>query len=79
RIIASQRFSYKREKVGVFISTAKELQLHIIFSKQTSKEFKLSSSIILEQLVLKFDFFWEDTEGIESFGVTLVTTLSDTS
>ncbi|CAB5344475.1 unnamed protein product [Rhizophagus irregularis] len=63
RITASQSFSYKREKVGVPISTAKGSQLRIVFSRQTSKEFEPSSSIILEQLVLESDSLWEDTEG----------------
>ncbi|CAB4393931.1 unnamed protein product [Rhizophagus irregularis] len=52
-----------REKVGVPISTAKGSQLRIVFSRQTSKEFEPSSSIILEQLVLESDSLWEDTEG----------------
>ncbi|GES96593.1 hypothetical protein RCL_jg14612.t1 [Rhizophagus clarus] len=52
-----------QEKVGVPISTAKGSQFRIVFSKQTSKEFKPGSSIILEQLVLKSDPLWEDTEG----------------
>ncbi|GES80354.1 hypothetical protein RCL_jg22303.t1 [Rhizophagus clarus] len=62
RITASQSFSYKREKVGVPISTAKGSQLRTVCSRQTSKEFEPGSSIILEQLVLESDSLWEDTE-----------------
>ncbi|UZO27343.1 uncharacterized protein OCT59_019541 [Rhizophagus irregularis] len=75
RITALQSFSYKREKVGVPISTAKDSQLRIVFSRQTSKEFEPGSSIILEQLVLVSDSLWEDTEDIESSTITLVTAL----
>jgi len=62
--MASQSFSYKREKVSVLISTAKGSQLRIVFFRQTSKEFEPSSSIILEQLVLESDSLYENTKSI---------------